>query len=172
MIGSRMVGVWSRVEPAFDERSRPDRSRLSDRGRVLSAHLLWGSKGRHGMNRPVTSLCKKKQKQRVVPKGAPGKTADAQKPDIQEFLSKSDDVGDITFLEFDRKAKEDRPHLLVWLACSNFHNGDYKKAVDAYDDTRGTSRTRKVLCTRRADITRLCSNQGRRRRRPRLQSRT
>lgn len=29
---------------------------------------------------------------------------------------------------------QDRPHLLMWLAYCYFHNGDYKKAIDAYDD--------------------------------------
>eukprot|EP00438_Fugacium_kawagutii_P008325 Skav233339 [mRNA] locus=scaffold394:139149:141553:+ [translate_table: standard] len=28
---------------------------------------------------------------------------------------------------------EDRPHLLMWLAYCYFHNGDYRKAIDAYD---------------------------------------
>jgi len=79
-------------------------------------------------------LSKQKQKQRAAPKVAPGKRAEAQKPELQEFLAKSDYVGAITLLEFDRKAKEDRPHLLMWLAYSYFHNGDYKKAIDAYDD--------------------------------------
>ena len=29
---------------------------------------------------------------------------------------------------------EDRPHLLMWLAYCYFHNGDYMKAIGAYDD--------------------------------------
>jgi len=79
-------------------------------------------------------LSKQKQKQRAAPKVAPGKKAEAQKPDLQEFLNKCDYVGAITLLEFDRKAREERPHLLMWLAYSYFHNGDYKKALDTYAD--------------------------------------
>ena len=40
------------------------------------------------------------------------------------------------------KKLQDRPHLLMWLAYCYFHNGDYKKAIDAYDDAM-----RKAQCT-------------------------
>merc|ERR1719229_535610 len=85
------------------------------------------------MIRPGTSLTKQKQK-RAQPKIAPGKKAEAAKPVLQEFLANCDYVGAITLLEFERKAREERPHLLMWLAFAYFHNGDYKKALDAYDD--------------------------------------
>mmetsp|Transcript_1767 Transcript_1767/g.3940 ORF Transcript_1767/g.3940 Transcript_1767/m.3940 type:complete len:561 (-) Transcript_1767:411-2093(-) len=86
------------------------------------------------MIRPGTSLTKQKQKRAVAPKVAPGKKAEASKPDLQEFLNNCDYVGSITLLEFEKKAREERPHLLMWLAYSYFHNGDYKKAIDAYDE--------------------------------------
>jgi len=56
------------------------------------------------------------------------------KPELKEFLDKSDYVGAITLLEFEKKAGEDRPHLLLWLAFSCFHQGEYRKAIDAYDE--------------------------------------
>jgi intraflagellar transport protein 56 len=87
------------------------------------------------MIRPGTSLTKQKAKARAAaPKGPPGKKQDVQKPELQEFLNDCDYVGAITLLEFERKAREERPHLLSWLAYSYFHNGDYKKAIDTYDD--------------------------------------
>lgn len=87
------------------------------------------------MNRPGTSLTKQKQKQRAAaPKVAVGKKAEAARPLLEDFLASCDYVGAITLLEFERKAREDRPHLLMWLAYCYFHNGDYKKAIDAYDD--------------------------------------
>ncbi|CAE7870049.1 DYF13 [Symbiodinium microadriaticum] len=55
-------------------------------------------------------------------------------PSLEEFLEVCDYVGAVTLLEFEKKTREDRPHLLMWLAYSYFHNGDYKKAIDTYDD--------------------------------------
>eukprot|EP00932_Pfiesteria_piscicida_P015231 SRR837773.27262.p1 GENE.SRR837773.27262~~SRR837773.27262.p1 ORF type:complete len:122 (+),score=55.48 SRR837773.27262:45-410(+) len=86
------------------------------------------------MIRPGTSLTKQKKKAQAHPKVAPGKKAEASKPELQEFLDKNDYVGAITLLEFEKKAREERPHLLMWLAFSYFHNGDYKKAIDTYDE--------------------------------------
>eukprot|EP00930_Biecheleria_cincta_P003998 TRINITY_DN1048_c0_g1_i1.p1 TRINITY_DN1048_c0_g1~~TRINITY_DN1048_c0_g1_i1.p1 ORF type:complete len:584 (+),score=122.76 TRINITY_DN1048_c0_g1_i1:69-1754(+) len=87
------------------------------------------------MIRPGTSLTKQKQKQRsAAPKVALGKRAEASKPSLDEFLNNCDYVGAVTLLEFERKAREDRKDLLLWLAYSCFHNGEYKKAIDAYDD--------------------------------------
>eukprot|EP00933_Yihiella_yeosuensis_P008103 TRINITY_DN113408_c0_g1_i1.p1 TRINITY_DN113408_c0_g1~~TRINITY_DN113408_c0_g1_i1.p1 ORF type:complete len:564 (-),score=150.68 TRINITY_DN113408_c0_g1_i1:85-1776(-) len=86
------------------------------------------------MIRPGTSLTKQKQKARAaVPKVAPGKKAEASRPILADFLTACDYVGAVTLLEFERKAREERPHLLMWLAYSYFHNGDYQKAIDAYD---------------------------------------
>lgn len=87
------------------------------------------------MIRPGSTLTKQKQQKRVVaPKVAPGKRAEASKPDLQEFLEECDYTGACTLLEFERKAHEERPHLLMWLAYCYFHNGDYKKAIDVYDE--------------------------------------
>lgn len=86
------------------------------------------------MIRPGTSLTKQKQKVRAAPKIAPGKRAEVSRPELNDFLKNCDYVGAITLLEFERKAREERPHLLMWLAFSYFHNGDYKKAIDTYDE--------------------------------------
>mmetsp|Transcript_10534 Transcript_10534/g.23713 ORF Transcript_10534/g.23713 Transcript_10534/m.23713 type:complete len:561 (-) Transcript_10534:157-1839(-) len=86
------------------------------------------------MIRPGSALTKQKQKRLVAPKVAPGKRAEASKPDLHEFLNNCDYVGAITLLEFEKKTREERPNLLMWLAFSYFHNGDYKKALDAYEE--------------------------------------
>jgi intraflagellar transport protein 56 len=87
------------------------------------------------MIRPGSALTKGKQRRgAAAPKIAPGKKAEASKPDLQDFLNNCDYVGAITLLEFERKAREERPRLLMWLAYSYFHNGDYKKSLDIYEE--------------------------------------
>lgn len=86
------------------------------------------------MIRPGSALTKQKQKRSAAPKIAPGKKAEASKPDLLEFINACDYTGAITLLEFEKKAHEERPHLLMWLAYSYFHNGDYRKAIDMYDE--------------------------------------
>jgi intraflagellar transport protein 56 len=88
------------------------------------------------MIRPGSALTKGKRKAAAgAPKIALGKKAESQKPELQaDFIDKCDYVGAITLLEFERKSKEERPHLLLWLAYSYFHNGDYRKALDTYTD--------------------------------------
>lgn len=84
------------------------------------------------MIRPGSALTKRKRV--VAPRVAPGKRAEAAKPELQDFLEKCDYLGATTLLEFDRKSREERPHLLMWLAYCYFHNGDYKKALDTYEE--------------------------------------
>mmetsp|Transcript_132527 Transcript_132527/g.230455 ORF Transcript_132527/g.230455 Transcript_132527/m.230455 type:complete len:567 (+) Transcript_132527:93-1793(+) len=87
------------------------------------------------MIRPGSALTKKKQRAGAgAPKVAIGKKAEVSKPDLQEFLDKCDYVGAIALLEFERKARDNRPHLLELLAYSYFHNGDYQKALEVYDE--------------------------------------
>merc|ERR1719326_823902 len=87
------------------------------------------------MIRPGSALKKGKPKvANLAPKVAPGKKAESQKPDLHEFLDKCDYPGAIVLLEFEKKSKEERPHLLLWLAYSYFHNGDYRKALDSYTE--------------------------------------
>jgi intraflagellar transport protein 56 len=86
------------------------------------------------MIRPGTSLTKQKQKRPVAQKVTPGRKAEASKPELQDFLKNCDYVGATTLVEFERKAREERPQLLLWLGYCYFHNGDYSKAIDCYDE--------------------------------------
>eukprot|EP00929_Paragymnodinium_shiwhaense_P107602 TRINITY_DN7381_c0_g1_i1.p1 TRINITY_DN7381_c0_g1~~TRINITY_DN7381_c0_g1_i1.p1 ORF type:complete len:561 (+),score=192.85 TRINITY_DN7381_c0_g1_i1:92-1774(+) len=90
------------------------------------------------MIRPGSSLTKQKQRRAPAPKVAAGKRAEAAKPDLFEFFNNCDYVGAITLLEFEKKAKEERGHLLMWLAYSYFHNGDYRKALESYEEAQKT----------------------------------
>jgi len=91
------------------------------------------------MIRPGSALKAQKNKRAAASaasKLAPGKRAEATKPDLQEFLNNCDYVGATTLLEFERKARDERPNLLMWLAYVYFHNGEYRKALEAYDDAK------------------------------------
>lgn len=85
------------------------------------------------MIRPGSAIKKKKQRA-AAPQVAIGKKAEASKPELNDFLENCDYVGAIALLEFERKARDNRPHLLELLAYSYFHNGDYQKALDVYDE--------------------------------------
>lgn len=111
------------------------------------------------MIRPGTSLTKQKKKAAAQPKVAPGKKAEASKPDLQEFLNKCDYVGAITLLEFEKKAREERPHLLMWLAFSYFHNGDYKKAIDTYDEALKKDNDKNIHVYKACCLYALCQYQ-------------
>jgi len=86
------------------------------------------------MIRPGSAIRKGKQKSAGAPKIALGKKAEAQKPDLHEFLDNCDYIGANALLEFEKKGKEERPHLLMWLAYSCFHSGEYTKALENYDE--------------------------------------
>lgn len=86
------------------------------------------------MIRPGSAIRKGKNKSSTAPKIALGKKAEAQKPDLFEFFENCDYVGATTLLEFERKSKENREGLQVWLAYSYFHSGEYAKALEAYDE--------------------------------------
>lgn len=88
------------------------------------------------MIRPGSSLSKQKKKP-AGPLGAGGmgagvggptkKTGEVGKPQLAEFLEKCDFVGAITILDFEKKAREERPGgTNMWLAYAAFHNGDYR----------------------------------------------
>ncbi|CAK0882253.1 unnamed protein product [Prorocentrum cordatum] len=77
------------------------------------------------MIRPGTSLTKQKQRE-------------LQKPELQDFLKACDYVARPCRPSLSSSStggpRRSRPHLLMWLAYSLFHNGDYKKAIDVYDE--------------------------------------
>jgi intraflagellar transport protein 56 len=55
-------------------------------------------------------------------------------PALEDFLAGSDFTGAVTLLDFQRRTGEGDDRTLEWLAYSAFHNGDYKRAIEAYDE--------------------------------------
>eukprot|EP00928_Gymnodinium_smaydae_P054136 TRINITY_DN37960_c0_g1_i1.p1 TRINITY_DN37960_c0_g1~~TRINITY_DN37960_c0_g1_i1.p1 ORF type:complete len:596 (+),score=172.12 TRINITY_DN37960_c0_g1_i1:108-1790(+) len=108
------------------------------------------------MLRPGSALTKQKQKRAAAPKIAPGKKAEAAKPDLFEFLNNCDYVGAVTLLEFEKKAKEERSHLLMWLAYSYFHNGDYKKALETYEEAEKKENDQNIHAYKACCLYALC----------------
>ncbi|CEM02602.1 unnamed protein product [Vitrella brassicaformis CCMP3155] len=91
------------------------------------------------MIRPGSALVKGGKPRRTPPGAAgqiltAGKKTDVKKPELLEFIERHDYTGATTLLEFERKAREERPNALLWLGYAAFHNGDYRKALDAYDE--------------------------------------
>jgi intraflagellar transport protein 56 len=87
------------------------------------------------MIRPGSALNKQKKKPAAsANRLALGKKSESAKPELQNFLDECDYIGAITLLEFEKKAKEERPSLQHWLGFCYFHNGDYRKAIDLYDE--------------------------------------
>jgi intraflagellar transport protein 56 len=88
------------------------------------------------MLRPGTAVGKD-QKKKVVAAGpivAPGKKAEVKRPELEQFLEKNDYSGAITLLNFEKKAKLDRPKLNLWLGYCYWHTGEYRKALELYDE--------------------------------------
>ena len=54
-------------------------------------------------------------------------------PRLQDFIEDRDFVGALTFLKMQRSAARDEK-LLLWLAYSAFHAGEYKESIEAYND--------------------------------------
>eukprot|EP00927_Polykrikos_kofoidii_P082838 TRINITY_DN833_c0_g2_i1.p1 TRINITY_DN833_c0_g2~~TRINITY_DN833_c0_g2_i1.p1 ORF type:complete len:561 (+),score=108.60 TRINITY_DN833_c0_g2_i1:218-1900(+) len=108
------------------------------------------------MIRPGSALNKQKQKRGTGPKVALGKKSEASKPELEEFLTNFDYVGAIALLEFEKKANEKRPHLAMWLAYTYFHNGDYVKAIAAYDEAALVEKDRCIHCYRACCLYALC----------------
>ena len=72
----------------------------------------------------------------------PGKKTGDSKPNLFEFLEKCDYVGAETILKFEKKAKEERPGgTAMWLAYAGFHNGEYRLALDNYEELLANPRT-------------------------------
>lgn len=103
------------------------------------------------MIRPGSALTKQKKKAAAqVARVAPGKKAESQKPELQNFLDESDYIGAITLLEFEKKAKEERTGLQQWLGFCYFHNGDYRKAIDVYDEILNSKESDPLVHTYKA----------------------
>lgn len=66
--------------------------------------------------------------------GGAGNKSGKRTPELEEFLGSADFTGAVTLLEFQRRSGEGDEKTLEWLAYSAFHNGDYSKAIEAYDE--------------------------------------
>ncbi|KAF5287512.1 hypothetical protein FQA39_LY04140 [Lamprigera yunnana] len=64
-------------------------------------------------------------------------------PQFEEFLTKRDYTGAITLLEFHHQ--EDNLEIDLWMAYCAFHLGDYKKALDIYQNVMTLDETLKHL---------------------------
>eukprot|EP00392_Amoebophrya_sp_AT5.2_P013244 g13360.t1 len=91
------------------------------------------------MIRPGSSLSKQKKKVAVAQKPAastlPGgaKKTELSRPNVHEYLDKCDYVGAQTILAFDKQSTGGE-NIPMWLAYAAFHNGDYKVALENYEE--------------------------------------
>ncbi|XP_057663392.1 intraflagellar transport protein 56 isoform X2 [Diorhabda carinulata] len=53
---------------------------------------------------------------------------------FEDYLKKRDYTGAVTYLEFKHFPEDKRPIVEEWLAFCAFHRGDYKKALDIYQN--------------------------------------
>ncbi|CAD7948025.1 unnamed protein product [Amoebophrya sp. A25] len=86
------------------------------------------------MIRPGSSLSKQKKRVSVPAAKAnpPGKKTELSRPNVHEYLEKCDYVGAMTILSFDKKTGGE--NIPMWLAYAAFHNGDYKVALENYEE--------------------------------------
>ena len=85
------------------------------------------------MMRPGSSVKRKQQQAKTVP--AHTKHKEEKMPEAKDYLKDRDYTGAITLLECERKysSKHDIKTLIT-LAYSCFHNGDYRKSIDTYEE--------------------------------------
>ncbi|XP_024645313.1 intraflagellar transport protein 56 isoform X2 [Macaca nemestrina] len=79
------------------------------------------SRAKPAVGRGVQPTDKKKKKGRKIPK-------------LEELLSKRDFTGAITLLEFKRHVGEEEEDTNLWLGYCAFHLGDYKRALEEYEN--------------------------------------
>ncbi|XP_043217997.1 intraflagellar transport protein 56-like [Amphibalanus amphitrite] len=65
-----------------------------------------------------------------------------QLPKLEEFLANRDYTGAITLLEFHRNSEQGSSDVDQWIAYCAFHNGDYKRAAQEYEQI--TKKEKKV----------------------------
>jgi len=85
------------------------------------------------MIRPGSAVKRKQQQAKTTQ--PQHKQKEEKLPEAKDYLKDRDYIGAITLLECERKYsnKHDIKTLLT-LAYASFHNGDYKKAIDTYDE--------------------------------------
>lgn len=87
------------------------------------------------MNRPGSALSKAITKTNSygvqIPIKKPNENAI---PKPEDKIKERDWVAAISLLEFEKSATDTKVDTLFWLAYCYFHNGDYKKAINIYDE--------------------------------------
>jgi intraflagellar transport protein 56 len=90
------------------------------------------------MIRPGTAVGKENKK--TVRDAGPGvgvsvgKKAEVKRPELEQFLENCDYQGAITLLNFEKKARLDRAKLNFWLAYCYWHSGEFRKALEVYEE--------------------------------------
>eukprot|EP00276_Gloeochaete_wittrockiana_P020210 CAMPEP_0184339664 /NCGR_PEP_ID=MMETSP1089-20130417/8337_1 /TAXON_ID=38269 ORGANISM="Gloeochaete wittrockiana, Strain SAG46.84" /NCGR_SAMPLE_ID=MMETSP1089 /ASSEMBLY_ACC=CAM_ASM_000445 /LENGTH=542 /DNA_ID=CAMNT_0026667039 /DNA_START=64 /DNA_END=1689 /DNA_ORIENTATION=- len=70
----------------------------------------------------------------AAPQAAVSREKQQKKPQLEEFVQNRDYTGAIALLEFNRNAGTADESTLPWLGYCAFHLGDYKKAMDVYQE--------------------------------------
>jgi intraflagellar transport protein 56 len=61
-----------------------------------------------------------------------------QEPKLENFISRRDFVGAITLLEFYKASGKNTGEIMLWLGYSQFHLGEYHKALETYQEMSQT----------------------------------
>lgn len=84
------------------------------------------------MNRPGSALTRAKSKSQQV--NLPNfQRKESKVPKLEDFIAERDFTGAMVLLELQKSAARDEK-LMMWLAYSSFHAGEYKKALEVYDE--------------------------------------
>ena len=71
--------------------------------------------------------------------GSKRAATERKKPQLEEYIENRDYTGAMALLEFQKNAGEGGEEELLWLGYSAFHLGEYRKALDAYEEYQRTS---------------------------------
>ena len=71
--------------------------------------------------------------------GSKRATSERKKPQLDEYIENRDYTGAMALLEFQKNAGEGGEEELLWLGYAAFHLGEYRKALDAYEEYQRTS---------------------------------
>ncbi|CAD8102938.1 unnamed protein product [Paramecium sonneborni] len=87
------------------------------------------------MIRPGSSMSKAKQTKVSAPVGGglAVKVVEQKMPTLEDYVKNRDWVGAVALLENEQNFNDSRAEPKLWLAYAYFHNGDYKKAIQVYD---------------------------------------
>ncbi|CAD8208276.1 unnamed protein product [Paramecium octaurelia] len=87
------------------------------------------------MLRPGSSMSKAKQTKGAAPVsgGMAARVVQERMPTMEEYVKNRDWVGAISLLENEQNFNDSRAEPKLWLAYACFHNGEYKRAIQVYD---------------------------------------